>query len=172
MSRLSSAVGAPGCACWLHYLQPVWLWTSHLTSLWVAVRIYLANTSKALSTEPGYGKQTRNISCSYLQSEGLKELLEIKEDSTFLVCVFIWEEVQGHSPQIELEPSRKEEKGGDSGWPETTTTTWPSPVVYGLFPMSQAPLPSSHSSFPAPIPSGERLQAAGRPGQDNERAKT
>lgn len=134
------------------------------------MRICLASESQVLSTEPGYGKQTINISCSYLQNEDIKELLEIKEDSTFLVyvCGFMWEEVQGHSPQIEPEPSRKEEKGGDSGWLETTT--WPSPVVHGLFPMSQVRLPSSRSSFPAPVPSGEPLQATSLPGQGNERA--
>lgn len=89
------------------------------------------------------------------------------------LCKKVW----GISPQIELEPSRKQEKGIQAG---------PAPAL-GCFPLKQPPglhlcalstLPceSSAMSFqplliPATIPLGQLPQAGNLPGQSSERAK-
>ena len=111
----------------------------------------------------------------------------MKGNSTFhvhvCVCVCVWcfgKEVQGGSPQMELEPSRKEEEAEDGN----LRGPW---VCFGIFPLETAiwsspvcsldsclcpelPL-SSHSTFPASIPLEEPSQAENLPGQSSERVK-
>lgn len=92
-------------------------------------------------------------------------------------CVCLCKEAWGISPQIELEPSRKQEKGPQAG---------PVPAL-GCFPLKQPPglhlcalstLPYESSAMslqplliPATIPWGELPQAGNLPGQSSERAK-